>query len=140
MATADASRAAQTAEQTERRIASLTLAFGALGGAIAAYFFSGRDAAGVLLGAGLAWLNFRWLRRGMDALVEAASDPAGPRPQQAQVAGALRAALRYALLGFAIYVIFKVSGIPVLSMVVGLCALGAAATAASLYEILHSTE
>lgn len=140
MAIADASRAAETAEQTERRVASLTLVFGALGGATAAYFFSERDAAGVLLGAGLAWLNFRWLRRAMDALVAAAGDPAGPRPQQAQVAAALRAALRYALIGFAIYVIFKVSGVPVLSMVVGLCALGAAATAASLYEILHSTE
>lgn len=136
----EASRAAQTAERTEQRIAKLTLAFGAAGGVVAGCFFTWRDAAGVLLGAALAWLNFRWLRRGMDALVEAASDPAGPRPQQAQVAAALRAAGRYALLGFAVYVIFKVSGIPVLSMVVGLCALGAAATAASLYEILHSTE
>jgi hypothetical protein len=127
-------------QRTEPRIAWLTLAFGVAGAAIAAFFFSWRDAAGVLAGAGLAWFNFRWLRRGIDALVEVSSDPAGPRPKQAQVIAALRAAGRYALLGLAIYVIFKLFGVPLLSIVVGLCALGAAATAASLYEILHSSE
>jgi len=127
-------------ERTEQRIASWTLAFGLTGGAIAGFFFSWRDAAGVLVGAVLAWFNFRWLRRGMDALVAASSDPQGPRPQQAQVVAALRAAGRYALLGLSIYAIFKVFRLPVLSMVVGLCALGAAAAAASLYEILYSSE
>jgi hypothetical protein len=136
----DTAAVAPAYQRTESRIAWLTLAFGLAGGAIAAFFFSWRDASGVLVGAGLAWFNFLWLRRGMDALVEVSSDPAGPRPKQAQVIAALRAAGRYALLGLAIYVIFKLFGVPLLSMVVGLCALGAAATAASLYEILHSSE
>ena len=140
MAMADTSVVATVSERTEQRIANLTLVFGAAGAAVAWRFFSWRDAAGVLLGAVLAWLNFRWLRRAMDALVGASSDPAGPRPQQAQVAAALRAAGRYALLGFAIYAIFKLFGVPILSMVLGLCSLGAAATAAGLYEILHSSE
>jgi len=127
-------------QRTEQRIAWLTLVIGLVGALITAFFFSSRHALGVLVGTGLAWCNFRWLRRGMDALVEVSSDPERPRPKQAQVFAALRAAGRYALLGLAIYVIFKLFGVPLLSMVVGLCALGAAATAASLYEILHSSE
>jgi hypothetical protein len=136
---ADTPRDAAAFAETEQRIAKITLIFGAFGAAFAC-FFSRRYAVGVLLGAGLAWLNFRLLRRGMDALVASASDPAGPRPQQAQVFAALATAGRYALLGLLICVIFKVFGIPILSMLLGLCALGAAATAASLYEILHSSE
>jgi hypothetical protein len=127
-------------ERTEQRIAWLTLACGLVGSAIAWFFFSSTVAMGVLVGAVLAWFNFRWLRRGMDALVDVSGDPASPRPKQAQLAAALRAAGRYALLGLSIYAIFKVFSVPVISMVVGLCALGAAATAASLYEILHSAE
>ena len=136
----DTAPGARAYQRTEQRIAWLTLAIGMAGALATAYFFSWRPGTGVLVGAGLAWFNFRWLRRGMDALVEVSSDPAGPRPQQAQVFAALRAAGRYALLGLAIYVIFRLFGVPLLSMVVGLCALGAAATAASLYEILHSSD
>ena len=139
MATAKAPRP-DIAGQTERRIANLTLMLGAAGAVLAAFFFPPRYAVGILLGGVLAWLNFRWLRRGMDAVADAASDPAGPRPQQAQLAAALRVAVRYALLGLAIYVIFKVFSVPMLSMVIGLFALGVAATAAGLYEILHSSE
>jgi hypothetical protein len=128
------------AGQTERRISYLTLVVGAAGAILAAFFSPPRYAIGILLGGVLAWLNFRWLRRGMDAVADAASDPTGPRPQQAQIAAALRVALRYALLGLAIYVIFKVFSVPMLSMVIGLFALGVAATAAGLYEILHSSE
>lgn len=137
---AETTETAPVFARTEQRIASLTLAFGLAGAAVTGYFFSWREGFGVLVGTALAWLNFRWLRRGMDALVQAASDPKGPRPRQAQVISALTSAGRYALLGLLIYVIFKVSGVSILSMLLGLCALGAAATAASLYEILHSSE
>ncbi|HXM98239.1 MAG TPA: ATP synthase subunit I [Candidatus Dormibacteraeota bacterium] len=137
---AETSDAGLTFARTEQRIAKLTLAFGMAGATVTAFFFSWSNGLGVLIGAALAWLNFRWLRRGMDALVQAASDPTGPRPQQAQVFAALRTAGRYALLGVLIYVIFKVFGVPILSMLLGLCALGAAATTTSLYEILHSSE
>ena len=137
---AETSDASLTFARTEQRIAQLTLIFGLGGAAVTGYFFSWREGVGVLIGGALAWVNFRWLRRGMDALVQAASDPAGPRLQQAQVFAALRTAGRYALLGVLIYVIFKVFGVPILSMLLGLCALGAAATTASLYEILRSSE
>jgi ABC-type uncharacterized transport system permease subunit len=51
-----------------------------------------------------------------------------------------RFGFRYALIALSVYVIFKVLGIPLVSMVLGLCALGAAAIAASLYEVWHPVE
>ncbi len=47
---------------------------------------------------------------------------------------------RYGLLAFAVYVIFEYLNVPLLSMVVGLCALAVAAIAASVYEILHPVD
>jgi len=47
---------------------------------------------------------------------------------------------RYGLIAFAVYVIFIYLRVPLVSMVVGLCALGAAAIAASVYEIWHPSE
>jgi small-conductance mechanosensitive channel len=124
------------AERTERRIAWLTLAFGAGGAVLAALKFSSRHGAGVLIGAVLSWINFLVLRRGTRSLIAVAGDQQGPRPQQAQLASALLAAGRYALLALAIYVIFKGLKIPLISIVAGMLSLGAAATLASVCEIL----
>jgi hypothetical protein len=41
------------------------------------------------------------------------------------------------LIALCLYVIFKLSAIPLVSMVFGLFALGAAAIAASVYELWH---
>ncbi len=125
---------------TERRIAWLTLVIGA--GAAVATGFSYRWiwAAGLLIGAILAWLNFRWLRRGMDALVEAANAQAGAAETRVPVGTYFRALFRYALIALSVYVIFKLLGIPLVSMVLGLFALGAAAVAASVYEVWHPIE
>src|SRR5260221_4933058 len=63
--------------ETERRIAWLTLAFGAVASAAAASAGSRLWAGGLLIGAVLAWLNFRWLRRGLGSLVAASIAQAG---------------------------------------------------------------
>jgi len=44
------------------------------------------------------------------------------------------------LIALSVYVIFKFLKVPLLSMVLGLCALGAATIAASVYEILRPSE
>jgi small-conductance mechanosensitive channel len=125
---------------TERRIAWLTLAIGA--GAALATGLSYRWiwAAGLLIGAVLAWLNFRWLRRGMDALVEAANAQAGATKTHVPIGTYFRALFRYGLIAISVYAIFKLLGIPLVSMVLGLLALGAAAIAASVYEVWHPVE
>jgi small-conductance mechanosensitive channel len=123
--------------RTERRITWLTLAFGAAGGAAAALAGSRAWAAGLLVGAGLAWLNFRWLRRGLDALVEASAAQTGAAKPRVPMGTYLRAVFRYALIALIAYVIFRILGVPLSSMVVGMCALAAAAMTASVYEIWH---
>jgi len=44
---------------------------------------------------------------------------------------------RYGLLALAVYVIYNYLHVPLGSMIVGMCALAAAAITASVYEILH---
>jgi small-conductance mechanosensitive channel len=129
-----------TALATERRIAWLTLAIGAVAALAAGLSYRWIWAAGLLIGAILAWLNFRWLRRGMDALVEAANAQAGATKTSVPIGTYFRALFRYGLIAFIVYVIFKFLGIPLVSMVLGLLALGAAAITASMYEVWHPVE
>jgi len=44
---------------------------------------------------------------------------------------------RYGLIALIAYVIFRYLKVPALSMILGLCALGAATVAVSVYEILR---
>ena len=92
-------------------------------------------AAGLLIGAVLAWLNFRWLRKGLDALVAASAAQAGAAKPRVPLAAYFSAVFRYALIALTVYVIFILLKVPPVSMVVGLCALGPAVIAASVYEI-----
>jgi small-conductance mechanosensitive channel len=125
------------ANRTERRIAWLTPCIGILAAAFAAALHSLDWAAGLLIGSLLGWLNFRWLRQGMDGLVVASRAQADAAKPRVPVGAYFRALFRYALIALTVYVIFKVLKVPLASMVVGLCALGPAAVAASVYEIAH---
>jgi small-conductance mechanosensitive channel len=124
--------------QTERRIAWLTLVFGSAASAAAAVAGNRLWASGLLIGAVLAWLNFRWLRRGMDALVAASTAQAGAEKPRVPLGTYFAAVFRYGLIALVVYVIFKLLKVPLASMVVGMCALAAAAIAASVYELWHS--
>ena len=122
---------------TERLIAWLTLLIG-LASAGTALLLSHRDwAAGLVIGAALAWLNFRWLARGLDALVNLSTAQEGRAKPQVPLSTYFTALFRYALIALCVYVIFNYLHIPLGSLIVGLCALGAAAIAASVYEILR---
>ena len=126
--------------RTERRIAWMTLALGGAAAVIVAILRRAAWAEGLAVGAGLAWLNFRWLRRGMDALVAVATAQEGFAKPRVPVGTWFRLVFRYGLIAFCVYVIFEVLKVPLASMVVGLCALGAATIAVSVYEILRPTE
>jgi hypothetical protein len=88
-----------------------------------------------MVGAVLGWFNFRWLRQGMDALVVASQGQAGLSRRRVPVGAYFRVLFRYALIAVTVYVIFEVLKFPLASIVVGLCALGPAAIAASVYEV-----
>ena len=124
---------------TERRIAWLTLLFGftaALG--VAMIQAKARPwGLGLAIGTVLAWLNYRWLKRGLDALVLASQAQEGREKPQVPLVTYFAAVFRYGLLALAVYVIFEYLHVPLGSMVVGLCALAAATITASVWEILR---
>lgn len=126
--------------RTEARIGWLTLGFGTAATIIAAIWGQRTWAGGLLVGTILGWLNFRWLGKGLDALALAAQAQHG-NAQAAEKAVVpwwhyVLAVFRYALIGLTVYVIFIYRKIPLASMMAGLCALAAAAIAASVWEIL----
>ena len=126
--------------ESEKWIARLSLLLGALAAVPVAWFYGPSWGAGVFVGAILAWFNFRWLRQGLDALTAAATARAGRRNPRVPIVTYFKALFRYGLIALAVYVIFKYLNVPVLSMIFGLCALGAATLAVSVYEILHPQE
>src|SRR6266700_400425 len=122
---------------TERRIAQLTLVIGAAASVGAAYFSSIRMGAGILVGSVAAWISFQWLETALDALMQIST--AQPDSVRARVpfSSILKFVGRYFLIGAVVCVTFFVFNIPVVSILLGLCALGAATILATLYEILH---
>src|SRR5262249_452947 len=108
--------------QTERRIAWLTLALGLGAAAVAAALRQFPWALGLAVGTALAWLNFRLPRRGLDAFVDAAKAQSESKKPQVPLATYAAAALRYGLIAAVVYAIFELLKVPLLSMVVGLCA------------------
>ena len=96
-------------------------------------------AAGLAIGTALAWLNFRLLRRGVEAFVAAATlrdDEQSRKP----VPTYLGAMFRYGLIGLSVYAIFRYLHVPLASLVAGLCALGAATMAASVWALVNPEE
>jgi ATP synthase I subunit len=125
---------------TERWIARLTLLLGGLAAIPVGWACGPLWGAGVLVGASLAWFNFRWLKQGLDALTAAATTQEGQPHPQVPAFVYFKALFRYGLIGLAVYAIFKYLNVPILSMIFGLCALGAATLVVSVYEILHPQE
>jgi hypothetical protein len=125
---------------TERRISWLTLLIGLVAAVLVSLFRDRLWGAGLGIGAALAWLNFRWLRRGLDALVIASTVQAGKEKPAVPLLSYFGVLFRYGLIALAVYVIFEYLSVPLVSMVVGLCALGAATVVASVYEILRPVD
>jgi hypothetical protein len=121
--------------RTETRISWLTLTLGAIAVCVAAFTGNRAWTGGLAVGAVLGWLNFRWLGRGLDALVAASTAQQGSEKAVVPWWNYLLAVFRYALIGLIVYVIFIYRNIPIASMIVGMCALAAAAIAASVWEI-----
>jgi len=132
-----------------RRISALTLGFG-LAAAVVALTLHRMDwAKGLMGGAILAWLNFRWLSRGMRAVVQAALARARESAGDAETAKTdgkasaysvgtyLTLVFRYALVGLGVYVIFNYLHVPLISIGLGLCAFVAAILTASVWEVIR---
>ena len=126
--------------RSESRISFLTLLLGVLAGVPVGYFRGWRWGLGIFIGAMLAWVNFRWLKQGVDALASSATAQADQPKARVPILTYFKAMFRYGLIALCVYVIFKYLNVPVLSMIFGLCALGAATIAVSVHELLHSSD
>ena len=129
-----ATPALSPARLAERRIVQWTLVLGALAAFPVAFWFSWRAGAGVFIGAVLAWINARWLQQALDALTRLSTTQAGaPKPR---ISSWLYVKFfgRYVLMGIVIYIMMTYFAVPVVSLVGGLLALGAATMAEFLYE------
>lgn len=129
-----------TYRRTETWISHLTLILGAVSAVLVGWRYEARWGVGLMIGAALAWLNFRWLKQGSDALTEAVAAQSSQRKARVPLGAYFKAVFRYALIALIVYVIFKYLKVPVLSMIFGLCALGAATVAVSVHEILRPQE
>jgi small-conductance mechanosensitive channel len=127
-------------QRSELWISHLTLILGAIAALLAGFLYNSRWGIGLMIGASLAWLNFRWLRQGVDALTETVAAQRDRRKRKIPLLTYFKAAFRYALIALVVYVIFKHLNVPALSMILGLCALGAATLAVSVHEMLRPQE
>jgi hypothetical protein len=120
--------------EAESRINRLTLIIGAVAAVAAWAAFSPRAASGVLAGSVLAWLNARWMQEALDTLTRRSRAHSGEEPRRVSVWTWVKFFSRYGLMAAVIYVMFKYFDVPVVSILCGLLALGAAIMAEFAYE------
>jgi len=122
-------------EGAERRIELLTFTLGLAGAAFAGVRWGWRPAAGVAVGAALTWLNFRWLRQGVGALVAVSTAQAGSDQARVPKRVYLKFFGRFALLLLVVYVILSRSLLPVAAILSGLFAVVAAVMVELIFEL-----
>ena len=123
--------------RAELRIQKLTLLIGALTALVVIRSVSWRWAAGIFTGALLAMLNFRWLEQAATAVSRIAQSQAGITAPRVPIWTWIKLFARYGIIGIIVYTMRAFWGIPVVSVLAGLCALGAAVIAESIYEVLE---
>jgi small-conductance mechanosensitive channel len=126
--------------QEESRISQLTLLLGAVIALAVASFHHWRWGLGIFIGTALAWLNYRWLKQGLDALTRTITAQPNQKKQSVPLTAYFKAVFRYGLIALVVYVIFKYLNVPVLSMICGLCALGAATIVVSVHSIFRPSD
>jgi hypothetical protein len=121
----------------EHRIEWMTLAFGLAGAVFVFVRWGWRPGAGVALGAALAWLNFRWLKQGVTALVRISTAQAGDEHARVPMIVYAKFFGRFALLLVVVYVILSRSWLPVAAVLGGLFAVVAAVMIELMWELVR---
>ncbi|MGH9562293.1 MAG: ATP synthase subunit I [Terracidiphilus sp.] len=121
----------------ERRIEWLTLALGFVGAAFAYVRWEWRAGTGVALGTLLTWINFRWLKQGVAALVAVSTAQAGAEHARVPFSVYVKFFGRLALLLGVVYVILSRSIFPVGSVLAGLFTLVGAVLLEVVFELFR---
>jgi hypothetical protein len=125
----------QSHQRFSRRLERLIFLLGLAAAAIFAALGHQRAALGIAVGTVLAWLNYRWLDRGLGAIVSAALAQQGIPQPRVPMRVYYGFAGRYALIAAVVYATVKFLNVPVAAVFGGLLTLGAAAAAEGLYEV-----
>jgi len=120
----------------ERRVEWLTAGLGAIGAAFAFVRWGWAWGAGVALGAAITWVNFRWLKLGVGALVNASIAQADAEHARIPQGVYVKFFARYALLLVVVYVILSRSLLPVAALIGGLFAAVAAVLVELMWELV----
>lgn len=110
----------------ERRIEYLTLAIGAAGVVCASIFWDIRAGVGVAIGAAISWINFRWMKQGVNMLVRLSTAQEGAEKVRVPKRAYLKFLGRYALLVLVAYVILRSFKVAITSVLAGFFAVVAA--------------
>lgn len=129
-----------TYRTSERRIEWLTLALGFAAAVFAAVRWEWRAGAGVALGSLLAWINFRWLKQGVVALVEVSTAQAGSEHARVPFGVYLKFFGRFALLLLVVYVILSRSIFPALAVLAGLFSVVGAVLLEMIVQLLRGKQ
>lgn len=116
----------------ERRVEWLTALLGLAAAAFALARWGWLWGAGVALGTGITWINFRWLKLGVSTLVKASVAQTDPERVRIPSSVYVKFFARYALLLTVVYVILSRSVLPLAALIAGLFA----AVAAVLVEVV----
>jgi hypothetical protein len=125
----------QLQAESPSRLSKLIAILGAAS-VLTAVFVSRELAVGVLLGSGVAWLSFFWLRSTLAGLVSKVVED--PSAQVSKPWLFLRFLLRYALLGGAAYAMMKSSQTVATGIILGLLLLVPALLLEGVYLIAQS--
>jgi hypothetical protein len=123
-------------QRVQRRIATLTLSIGAAAAAVVSITGFWRWGIGILIGSVLAWINFLWLEQGLGAISKLAQAQSGAPKPRISLWVWIKVSGRYGLIAILLYTAWVLVHIPVVSMLAGLCALGAAVMAEGIYEVI----
>jgi hypothetical protein len=122
----------------ERRIEHFTLAIGAIASIATGIFWNLKAGAGVAAGAVLAWINYRWMKQGINALARVSTAQAGAEKPRVPASVYLKFLGRYALLIIAAYVILRGFSLPAASIMAGLFAVAAAVLVEMTVQLFRS--
>ena len=131
------SPAALTDEGLDRRLLKISLGLG-VPACLTALILGGLDSGlGFLAGALLSWINFRWLKQGVDRLLASVLTPQ-PSPRRPARAAIFKYVLRYALIGLSLYATFRMDFLEIFGFFSGLLLVVAAVLVECVLQVIKS--
>lgn len=117
----------------ENRLTRISVVLGALTLAAGALFVSWKFVVSFLVGAVISYLNFCWMKQGVDRLIVRFGSEVSPAPRPSGRSVIFKYFLRYALIGGTLYAIFRFQFFEARGAIMGLLLF----VAAVLFECLH---